>query len=139
MSSRSPTRPVAAASNQDVPLTSNRGLGAPGLIEALEQRWTDVDENTFDRELAMVGQLGDAEVTAPSVRFPPAAPRNLVRRLRDHAQGLPSHVFAGVTDVDASSAGRQVACHLHGVTARPRGDHVGDGRSRGSRSGSIAG
>jgi oligopeptide/dipeptide ABC transporter ATP-binding protein len=114
------------------------------LVEALEQRWTEVDEDTFDRELAMVGQLGDAEVEAASVRFPSASPDDLARWLRDHADQLPSSVFAGVVDVESSSdgvtvrfgsgpepdeqqvEGRRVACHLHGVTARPGGDHVGD-------------
>jgi oligopeptide/dipeptide ABC transporter ATP-binding protein len=114
------------------------------LVEALEQRWTQVDEDTFERELAMVGQLGDAEVDATSVRFPSAAPDELARWLRDHAERLPSSVFSGVVDVESSSdgvtvrfgsgpepdeqevAGREVACHLHGVTARPGGDHVGD-------------
>lgn len=114
------------------------------LVEALEQRWTDVDEDTFERELAMVGQLGDAEVTATSVRFPSATPPKLAQWLRAQAKGLPSNVFSGITDVETSShgvtvrfgsgpepdeqdiAGRKVACHLHGVSARPGGDHVGD-------------
>jgi oligopeptide/dipeptide ABC transporter ATP-binding protein len=114
------------------------------LVEALEQRWTQVDEDTFERELAMVGHLGDAEVDATSVRFPSAAPDELARWLRDHAEQLPSSVFSAVVDVESSSdgvtvrfgsgpepaeqevAGRRVACHLHGVTARQGGDHVGD-------------
>ncbi|MFU8839973.1 MAG: ABC transporter ATP-binding protein [Nitriliruptoraceae bacterium] len=114
------------------------------LVEALEQRWTDVDEDTFERELAMVGHLGDAEVTATSVRFPSAAPKELARWLRAQATGLPSNVFSGITDVETSAhgvtvrfgpgpepdeqavAGRRVACHLHGVSARPGGDHVGN-------------
>jgi oligopeptide/dipeptide ABC transporter ATP-binding protein len=114
------------------------------LVDALEQRWTQVDEDTFERELAMVGQLGDAEVDADAVRFPSAAPAELAAWLREHGEQLPSRVFAGVTDVEASSdgvtvrfgpgpepdeqqvAGRHVACHLHGITARPGGDHVGD-------------
>jgi oligopeptide/dipeptide ABC transporter ATP-binding protein len=114
------------------------------LVDALEQRWTEVDEDTFERELVMVGQLGDAEVTADAVRFPSAAPAQLAAWLREHGQQLPTSVFAGVVDVETSSdgvtvrfgagpepdeqevAGRRVACHLHGVTARPDGDHVGD-------------
>jgi oligopeptide/dipeptide ABC transporter ATP-binding protein len=114
------------------------------LIDALEQRWTEVDEDTFERELGMVGQLGDAEVDVDAVRFPSGAPDELARWLRDHGEQLPTSVFAGVVDVESSSdgvtvrfgpgpepdeqevAGRRVACHLHGVTARPGGDHVGD-------------
>jgi oligopeptide/dipeptide ABC transporter ATP-binding protein len=55
------------------------------LIDALEQRWTEVDEDTFERELGMVGQLGDAEVETDEVRFPSAAPgraRPLAARTR---------------------------------------------------------
>jgi oligopeptide/dipeptide ABC transporter ATP-binding protein len=114
------------------------------LVDALEQRWTEVDEATFERELAMVGQLADAEVHADAVRFPSGSPAELAAWLREHGEHLPSSVFAGVVDVESGAdgvtvrfgpgpepdeqevAGRLVSCHLHGITARPGGDHVGD-------------
>jgi oligopeptide/dipeptide ABC transporter ATP-binding protein len=114
------------------------------LVEALEARWTQVDEATFERELALVGQLGDAEVSATAVRFPSADGAALATWLRQHLDQLPSAVATGITDVESGSdgvtvrfgagpepalqlvAGRNVACHLHGVTVRPDGDHVGE-------------
>ena len=114
------------------------------LIEALESRWTEVDEDTFERELGLVGQLGDAEVTATEVRFPSASGVELASWLRHEADQLPSAVATAITDVEVGAhgvtvrfgpgpepalqvvAGRPVACHLHGVTVRPDGDHVGD-------------
>jgi oligopeptide/dipeptide ABC transporter ATP-binding protein len=117
------------------------------LIEALESRWTKVDEDTFERELGLVGQLGDAEVSATTVRFPSARGVELATWLRHEAGQLPSGVAAAITDVEVGAdgvtvrfgpgpepilqvvAGRHVACHLHGVTVRPDGDHVGDPRA----------
>lgn len=114
------------------------------LIEALEARWTEVDEDTFERELDLVGQLGDAEVSTTSVRFPSARGVELASWLRHEADQLPSGVASAITDVEVAAdgvtvrfgagpepalqvvAGRHVACHLHGVTARPDGEHAGD-------------
>jgi peptide/nickel transport system ATP-binding protein len=114
------------------------------LIDALEARWTEVDEDTFERELDLVGQLGDAEVERTSVRFPSGDARGLATWLREHGDRLPTGVFSAVNDVAAEDGGvvvrfgagpapdqqevdgRLVACHLHGITARPGGDHVGD-------------
>lgn len=114
------------------------------LIEAFEERWTQVDEGTFERELGMVGQLGDAELTRQQVRFPSGQTAELAGWLRRHGDQLPTRVAMAIEDVreDADGvvvrfrdapepaiqdvAGRQVACHLYGVTVRPDGDHVGD-------------
>jgi peptide/nickel transport system ATP-binding protein len=114
------------------------------LVDALEERWTDVDEDTFERELGMVGNLGDAVVGDDVVRFPSAAPSELAAWLRAEGERLPTSVFSAVEDVETGSdgvtvrfrpgpepdeqqvAGRRVACHLHGVTVRPDGTHVGD-------------
>lgn len=114
------------------------------LVDALEERWTEVGEDAFERELALVGQLGDATVTRREVRFPSADAPALVRWLEEHGTELPTRVWAAVTDVSAEdggvvvrfrdapepasqeTAGRCVACHLHGITIRPDGDHVGD-------------
>src|SRR5699024_9477756 len=40
------------------------------LIEAIEAHWTQVDPDTFDRESALVGQLGKATVRCDHVHFP---------------------------------------------------------------------
>lgn len=114
------------------------------LVDALEERWTQVDEDTFEREFEMVGQLGNAEVTRTEVRFPSGDAQRLASWLRENGEQLPTRVFSAVTDVAVEGggvvvrfrdgpepasqeiAGRQVACHLHGVTVRPDGDHVGD-------------
>lgn len=114
------------------------------LVEALEERWTKVDQDTFERELALVGQLSNAEVRRESVRFPSGDAQGLARWLKEHGPYLPAPVFSGVTDVTAEdggvvvrfrsgpepaaqeAAGRHVSCHLHGVQVRPGGDHVGE-------------
>ncbi|MGH3442608.1 MAG: ABC transporter ATP-binding protein [Nitriliruptorales bacterium] len=115
------------------------------LVDALEERWTQVDEDTFERELGLVGTLGDAEVDRTEVRFA-AAERagDLASWLRAHSQELPTSVASAITDISTENgavvvrfgagpepglqtvAGRQVACHLHGVVVRPDRDHVGD-------------
>jgi peptide/nickel transport system ATP-binding protein len=114
------------------------------LVEALERRWTDVDPDTFERETALVGKLADAEVGRDWVRFKSAHAEDLAAWLNEHGPKLPSPVFAAVTEVSPDNggvtvrlraapepdvqwvAGRQVACHLHGVTMRPGGNHVGE-------------
>ncbi|MFA9445674.1 ABC transporter ATP-binding protein [Egicoccus sp. AB-alg6-2] len=113
------------------------------LIDALEDRWTEVDEDTFERELALVGDLGSADVAEDHVRFGSGSPE-LAQWLKDQGEHLPTSVFSAVQDVESGPdgvtvrfgpgpepdeqhvAGREVACHLHGVTARPDGLHVGD-------------
>ncbi|MQA83425.1 MAG: ATP-binding cassette domain-containing protein [Streptosporangiales bacterium] len=114
------------------------------LVEALEERWTKVDEETFERELALVGRLDNIDVGREHVHFPSGDAVGLAAWLKEHGPSLPAPVFSGVTDVAAEHggvtvrfragpepgkqevAGRQVACHLHGVVLRPGGDHVGE-------------
>jgi len=116
------------------------------LVDALEERWTEVDVDTFERELGLVGNLGDAEVAAGEVRFPSAAPGELAAWLKAEGDRLPGSVFSGVVDVESGAdgvtvrfgdgpepdeqtvAGRRVSCHLHGVSVRPGGTHVGEPR-----------
>jgi peptide/nickel transport system ATP-binding protein len=112
------------------------------LVEALEDRWTRVDEDTFERELALVGgDLGAAKAHRDRVRFPSGDAHGLRRWLDEVGPGLQVPVFTGVAAVEEdgdavivrfgervrpraqSVAGRQVACHLHGV--------VGDRESAG--------
>lgn len=116
------------------------------LIDALEDRWTRVDEDTFERELAMIGgDLDKVDVDRERVRFPASADaRALTTWLRRHGPDLPTAVFSAVDDVTTDDGGvsvtfrpgpepaiqtvegRSVACHLHGVTVRAGGTHVGD-------------
>jgi oligopeptide/dipeptide ABC transporter ATP-binding protein len=114
------------------------------LVDALEDRWTQVDEDTFERELAMVGDLSAAEVEREQVRLPATDVGDLVEWLRSTGPQLPTTVFSAVESVERDGdhalvrfrpgpepdiqtvQGRQVACHLHGVTVRPDGRHVGD-------------
>ncbi len=116
------------------------------LVDALEQRWTEVDEDTFEREFALVGDLASAETTRSRVRLTAgegdaAALRNW---LDEVGPQLPTNVFSAVEAVEADGsdvvvrfrfgpepahqevADRTVACHLHGVTVRPDGDHGGE-------------
>ncbi len=115
------------------------------LIDALEDRWTRVDEKTFERELEMVGgDLDDVDVDRDRVRFPSADAERLTVWLREHGPQLPTPIFSAVEDITSGDdgvsvrfgpgpepamqtvAGRRVACHLHGLTVRGGGMHVGD-------------
>jgi oligopeptide/dipeptide ABC transporter ATP-binding protein len=114
------------------------------LVDALEDRWTRVDEDTFERELALVGDLSKATTTPQEARFPAAADASALRSWLDEVgPQLPTPVFDGVESVEQDAgavvvrfrfgpeparqdvAGRVVACHLHGVTVREDGDHAG--------------
>jgi oligopeptide/dipeptide ABC transporter ATP-binding protein len=120
------------------------GWQGSDLVEALEARWAGVDEDTFERELAMVGRLDNAQVGRDTVRFPTGDVSGLAAWLRELGPQLPAPVFSAVTDVTEDRggvvvrfgtgpepavqhvAGRDVACHLHGVRVQPDGDHVGN-------------
>ena len=66
------------------------------LIDALEERWTRVDEDTFEREFAMVGHLSAAEVSREQVRFPHADAPPLIGWLQTCGPTLPTAVFSAV-------------------------------------------
>lgn len=104
------------------------------LVQALEDRWTNVDTDTMERELAMVGgDLAAAEVARDEVRFPGGDVEAVRRWVAEQAPTLPTPIHTGVSAVEADGdaavvrfgprvdpapqqvAGRQVACHLHGV------------------------
>lgn len=113
------------------------------LIEALEERWTQVDEDTFEREMDLVGDLNEASVTGDEARFTAADASELRTWLDRIGPQLPTGVFRGVDSVEQDGrevvvrfrfgpeparqevAGRIVACHLHGVVPREGGDHAG--------------
>lgn len=115
------------------------------LVDAIEDRWTRVDEDTFERELDLVGgDLDAVDVGRDHVHFPSADAQRLVSWLREHGPRMPTAVFSAVRSVEPDRggvsvhfgpgpepaaqtvAGREVACHLHGVTVRDGGTHVGD-------------
>lgn len=114
------------------------------LIDALEQRWTTVSEDTFERELGLIGDLENAKVKRDEVRFLCDDTQGLLGWLEEHGPTLPTDVFSAVTAVEPEDdgvvvrfgpgpepaiqavAGREVSCHLHRVTAREDGRHVGD-------------
>ena len=118
------------------------------LVDALEDRWTRVDEQTFERELEMVGgDLGQVTMSREQVHFPAGDAQRLAAWLREEGPRLPTAVFSAVRDVTTDDGGvtvtfgpgpepaiqrvhgRDVACHLHGVTVREGGRHVGDPQS----------
>jgi peptide/nickel transport system ATP-binding protein len=113
------------------------GWQGKDLIDAFEDRWTQVDEPTFERELALIGgDLSAAEVGLDEVRFPAADAPGLRRWLDEVAPHLPVPVSEGIASVEPDGddvvvrfkprvepavqtvAGRQVSCHLHGVVSR---------------------
>ena len=109
------------------------------LLDFLEQRWADVDEATFEEEIAATGPLDAAQVDRHEVRFAAgdaARLEALLRRLQAEQAG---RVFSAVEAIERDGGsvlvrfgegpepalqqvGRQlVACHLHGVVPRRRG------------------
>ena len=115
------------------------------LVDAIEQRWTEVGEDVFERELALVGDLASAETDRSEVRFTTgeAGAAGLRDWLDEVGPQLPTNVFSAVEAVEADGsdvvvrfgfgpepaeqavANRMVACHLHGVTVRGDGEHGG--------------
>ena len=104
------------------------------LVRAFEDRWTAVDSDTMERELGMVGgDLSRAQVSRDEVRFPDGDVAGVRAWIDEQAPTLPTPVHTGVASVEADGsdvvvrfgprvepapqvvAGRQVACHLHGV------------------------
>lgn len=113
------------------------------LVEWLERRWTTVDLDTFEREETATGPLDAVEVGVDEVRFGKADAATLVPLLRErmeHADG--KGIFSAIEAVEGDGGGVlvrfgpgpepalqpvrgvQVACHLHGVVPRLRGEGV---------------
>jgi peptide/nickel transport system ATP-binding protein len=106
------------------------------LVEAIEQRWTTVDEDTFERESGLVGDLSTVDVGRHAARFSAANAEDLRDWLTEIGPELPTAVFSAVQSVEAAGgavevqlgpgpdpalqpvAGRMVACHLHGIVPR---------------------
>ncbi len=104
------------------------------LVQALEDRWTSVDTDTMERELEMVGgDLAAAQVSRDHVRFPGGSVEAMRRWVSAEAPTLATPIGLGIDSVEGDGdgvrvtfrerveprpqpvAGRQVACHLHGV------------------------
>ncbi len=114
------------------------------LVDALEERWTNVDGDTVERELQLFGPVAEADVRRGSVRFPDTDTAAVASWLDEHGPSLATDVTVAITDVHGDGggtvvrfgpgpepgpqqvAGRKVACHLHGVVPRDGGLHVGD-------------
>ena len=106
------------------------------LVDYLERRWTEVPLETFEEEIAATGPLSTVEVDSSTARFTECDAttlRPLLERLGHETADL---LFKGVIEVAEDNgqvvvrfregpapalqavAGRQVACHLHGVVPR---------------------
>jgi oligopeptide/dipeptide ABC transporter ATP-binding protein len=115
------------------------------LVDWFEQRWTHMDPEAWAQEEAVTGPLRSLEAGVSHVRFPHADGPALVTLLRTRMEAAAEGIFAAVRAVDHDGggvtvhfragpeprlqpvAGREVACHLHGVTSRDRGEGVPGG------------
>ncbi len=114
------------------------GWEGPDLVDLFEQRWTELDSETFEAELAATGDLDAADVSRDRIRFDSADPDRLVTLLERMRSRGEHPLFTAVEAIEHDSggvavvfgdgpepalqpvAGRLVACHLHGVTERRR-------------------
>jgi oligopeptide/dipeptide ABC transporter ATP-binding protein len=114
------------------------GWSGTDLLQFFERRWTELDHEDIEAELATTGALDDAEVDEGRVTFNAGDAAGLTSMLeRFRAQQI-HPLFDAVTAIERDSgrvavafgagpepdlqevAGRQVACHLHGVRVRRR-------------------
>jgi peptide/nickel transport system ATP-binding protein len=112
------------------------GWQGADLIDFFERRWTQVDADTFERELGITGPLDAAEVSRYEVRFAAADAQEMISLLTTlHDAGV-NRVFSGVVDMTTDGGavvvrlgegpepalqrvGPQLAaCHLHGIVER---------------------
>ena len=114
------------------------------LVEWFERRWTTVDLDTFEREEAATGPLDSVDAGVEEVRFPKADAAALVPLLRERMERADGKgIFSAIAQVEGDAGGvlvrfgagpepalqrvgaQEVACHLHGVVPRLRGDGAG--------------
>ena len=114
------------------------GWEGPDLVDYLEDRWTDVDADTFEAEIAATGPVDSLEVTRVHVRFPSGESKRLTDLLQTLRSQQAHPLFKAITDV-STDGGRvtvtfgegpepalqsvkrmMVACHLHGIVPRVR-------------------
>jgi oligopeptide/dipeptide ABC transporter ATP-binding protein len=114
------------------------GWEGADLVDFFENRWTEVDPDTFEAELDSTGGLDAAEVSRYEVCFDAGDPARLTGVLEELRRQQAHPLFTGVVDITAEGgkvavrfgegpepalqpvAGRQVACHLHGVIPTER-------------------
>ncbi|QBI21514.1 ABC transporter ATP-binding protein [Egibacter rhizosphaerae] len=114
------------------------GWEGTDLVDYFERRWTEVDTETFEAELDATGGLHAAEVTREQVRFGSGDTERLVSLLTDLQLREAHPLFRAVVAIERDGghvlvrfgegaepalqtvAGREVACHLHGLTSRER-------------------
>lgn len=112
------------------------GWQGADVVDFFEARWTQVDADTFERELAATGPLSDVDVSRYEVRFRSGDEATLVPLLTELRDADAGRVFKGVEDVTTDGGAvvarlregpepalqrvgpQLVACHLHGITSR---------------------
>lgn len=113
------------------------------LVDAMEYRWTQVDVDTFERELGIFGDLAHASASSSELRLPSANAAQVRDLLGEIWEQLPPGIVDAIEGVETDNgdalvrfgfgpepdqqrvADRVVSCHLHGVTRRPDGLHGG--------------
>lgn len=119
------------------------GWEGSDLVDALEQRWTQVDTDTMERELGVFGDLANAVATSSELRLPAADAGQVRSLLTTIGEQLPPGIVESIESVETDDgaatlrfafgpepdaqqvAGRTTSCHLHGITRRPDGIHGG--------------
>jgi oligopeptide/dipeptide ABC transporter ATP-binding protein len=114
------------------------GWTGDDLIGFFERRWTEVDTDAVRAEVEATGGLDDAAVRDGGIRFDAGDAPALVRLLEDLRARQAHPLFTAVEAIERDGdhvevsfgpgpepalqrvAGREVACHLHGVTTRER-------------------
>jgi oligopeptide/dipeptide ABC transporter ATP-binding protein len=114
------------------------GWEGADLVDFFENRWTEVDPDTFEAELDATGGLDAAQVSRYEVCFDAGDPARLTGVLEELRRQQAHPLFTGVVDITTDGgkvavrfgegpepalqpvAGRQVACHLHGVIPTER-------------------
>lgn len=112
------------------------GWEGEDLVDFLERRWTEVDADVFESELAATGPLTAVKTDRHEARFTGGHSPTLLPILKDLSATGEHPIFKGVEDVTTEGGdvvvrfnpgpapalqeveGRMVACHLHGVTER---------------------
>ncbi len=112
------------------------GWEGSDLVDFLERRWTEVDADTFETELAATGPLTAVRTDRRSARFTAAENSRLLPMLEALRKDERHRIFTGVSDISTEGGdvvvrfvdgpapalqpveGRMVACHLHGVVTR---------------------
>lgn len=116
------------------------GWEGADLVDFFERRWTELPPEEFEAELAVTGPLTAVETDRHTARFTGAEPDGLEDLLTRLRQQEAAPVLSGVTEITRDGgdvvavfgdgpepalqtvAGREVACHLHGIVPRTDAD-----------------